>query len=392
MKIIHTADWHLGQTFYEFSRKREHLRFLDRLKSTVKERGIDVLLIAGDVFDSANPSAESQSIYYSFLRDITYENPDLQIIIIAGNHDSALRLEAPNPLLECMNITVRGVVKRDENGDIDYRNLIIPLTGGGYCIATPYLRQGDCPEAENYSEGVKKMYDNLYRTVCDEKAPVIAMGHLHLSGAELSENDRSERTVIGGLECASPDSFAEGFDYVALGHLHRYQKVGGRDNIRYSGSPIPMSFSEKNNRQGVVFVEIADGTVGIERIEFTDTARLVGIGALPLNDVFREIAKLPDGDVTDSSPYLEIKVLQTEPEPSMRHQIEEALKGKSVRLACITAETRSSERDGKEVVYEELHNFNPAEIADKVFERKYGGEMSEKMKILLNEVIKEVCV
>ena len=118
MKILHTADWHLGQTFYEYDRREEHLHFLEWLKQQIRQHEIDVLLIAGDVFDSPNPSAESQRMYYRFLREVTSENPSLQIIIIAGNHDSAARLEAPNPLLEDMNVTVRGVVRRNAEGDI----------------------------------------------------------------------------------------------------------------------------------------------------------------------------------------------------------------------------------------------------------------------------------
>ena len=94
MKILHTADWHLGQTFYEYDRREEHLHFLEWLKQQIRQHEIDVLLIAGDVFDSPNPSAESQRMYYRFLREVTSENPSVQIIIIAGNHDSAARLEA----------------------------------------------------------------------------------------------------------------------------------------------------------------------------------------------------------------------------------------------------------------------------------------------------------
>ena len=109
MKLLHTADWHLGQTFFEYDRRDEHIRFLNWLREQLRELDIDVLLIAGDIFDSPNPSAESQRLYYTFLREVTQENPSLQIIIIAGNHDSAARLEAPNPLLEGMNVSVRGV-------------------------------------------------------------------------------------------------------------------------------------------------------------------------------------------------------------------------------------------------------------------------------------------
>ena len=166
MKVLHTADWHLGQTFYEYDRREEHFHFLEWLKQQIKQHEIDVLLIAGDVFDSPNPSAESQRVYYRFLREVTSENPSLQIVIIAGNHDSAARLEAPNPLLEDMNIIVRGTVRRNAEGDIDLQHLIVPLYTEGkvtaYCLAVPYLRQGDYPSAENYSKGVQQLYEQLF--------------------------------------------------------------------------------------------------------------------------------------------------------------------------------------------------------------------------------------
>ena len=157
MRIIHTADWHIGQTFFDYDRKTEHLHFLLWLKEEIKNREIDLLLIAGDIFDTQNPSAESQKIYYSFLKEVTSENPQLQIIIIAGNHDSAARLEAPNALLEQFNVTVRGTVKRYENGEIDYNRLIVPLHAGGHCMAVPYLRQGDYPNVGSYTEGVQAL-------------------------------------------------------------------------------------------------------------------------------------------------------------------------------------------------------------------------------------------
>lgn len=409
MKIIHTADWHLGQSFYEYDRKTEHIYFLTWLKKTVRENNIDILLIAGDIFDSPNPSAESQKIYFSFLHEITNENPDLQIIIIAGNHDSAARLEAPNPLLEEINISVRGIIKRDTIGEIDYARLIIPLNKGGYCLAVPYLRQGDYPDAGNYSQSVKAMYDKLYEIICKKNSenqmpdktfqPVIAMGHLQATGSEISENDRSERTIIGGLECVSPEAFSGNIVYTALGHLHRGQRVSGRDNIRYSGTPIPMSFAEKNNRQGVVLVDInSSGTepgeyqTDIKQILFEDAIKLISMPqiAMPLEDVLLEIKRLPEGEITNMSPYLEIKVLITEPEPSIRHRIEEALKGKAVRLARISAITQESQKERKTATLEELQMANPMDIAEKKFEEQYGNEkMPDAMKRLLLEVIQE---
>ena len=424
MKIIHTADWHIGQNFYEYDRKAEHLLFLKWLKKITKTLFVDVLMIAGDIFDSPNPSAESQKTYYSFLRDITNENPRLQVIIIAGNHDSAARLEAPNPLLEIMNVTTRGVIKHTTDGNIDYNDLIIPLNTGGYCLAVPYLRQGDYPEAESYSKSVKSMYNELYSLATekisgknDEFTPIVAMGHLHAAGAEISENDRSERTIIGGLEYVSSDTFPDEIAYTALGHLHRGQKVSGCENIRYSGAPIPMSFAEKNNRQGVVFINLQQNisviesentnidnqisclshnnkyNIDIERIDFEDTVKLISLPKepAPLGDILLEIKKLPEGEITDTSPYLEIKVLITGPEPSMRHMIESALTGKAVRLARISATTLEQKDDIKIINFEELQKINPMNMAENIFEKQYGGEkMPESMRKLLHEVIQEV--
>lgn len=393
MKLLHTADWHLGQTFFEYDRKFEHSLFLEWLKEHVKAHGIDVLLIAGDVFDGPNPSADSQRMYYRFLREVTAENPELQVIIIAGNHDSAARLEAPHALLEMINVTVRGVVKRRVDGNIDCEHFVVPLSKGGYCLAVPYLRQGDYPEAESYAQGVRKMYEGVFSCVKGKAGPLVAMGHLQATGSEISEHDRSERTVVGGLECVSPDSFDREIAYTALGHLHRGQRVSGRENVRYAGAPLPMSFAERNNRQGVVLVEISGGVSRMERLTFDAPARLLSIPAeaKPLDAVLESIAELPEGEVSERSPYLEVKVLISGPEPSLRHRIEQALKGKSVRLARLAAVTPQRGPGVKVMTYEELRTINPLEMADDVFKRRYGGaEMPAKMKKLLQGVVREV--
>ena len=153
IKLIHTADWHLGQVFFGNDRSSEHGHFLDWLASLLHDRQTDALLISGDVFDVANPSAASQRMFYHFLRRISAENPGLQVVIIAGNHDSAARLEAPLPLLEEINVTIKGVLKRTSEGEIDFDDLIIKLDNSegkaeALCMAVPFLRQGDYPSVE----------------------------------------------------------------------------------------------------------------------------------------------------------------------------------------------------------------------------------------------------
>ncbi len=401
MKLFHTADWHIGQYFFGYDRKEEHTYFFDWLKKTIKEQQVDVLLVAGDVFDSPNPSAESQKIYYRFLREVTTENPNLQIIIIAGNHDSSGRLEAPNPLLEEMNVHIRGFVRKNGAGEIDYQQLFIPLSKDGevkaWCIAVPYLRQGDYPNAESYSKGVSSLYDKLYselQLIKENDLPVVVMGHLQATGSEVSENDRSERTIIGGLECISPEVFdKKDIVYTALGHLHKAQRVSGRENVRYAGSPLPMSYAEKNYKQGANLIEIENGQLkNIERLDFEPLASLISLPKQPkpLAEVLEEIKSLPDGEITKVSPYLELKVLLTEPEPSMRNQIEEALQGKAVRLATAVPFKVKSDRESKAITYEELKTINPMEMAEDVFTSRYGNEMPDKMKILLQTVIHEI--
>ena len=153
LKIIHTADWHLGQTFFGYDRDEEHEAFLSWLIDILTLRQTDVLLIAGDVFDVANPSAAAQRRFFRFLREANRRNPQLQIVIIAGNHDSAARLEAPIPLLEELNTSIVGAVPRTDLCKIDFDSLLIPLYNKegkreAICLAVPYLRQGDYPASK----------------------------------------------------------------------------------------------------------------------------------------------------------------------------------------------------------------------------------------------------
>ena len=393
MKIIHTADWHLGQTFFGYERYREHKVFLNWLCNTVKERNADLLLIAGDVFDSPNPSAEAQRMFYSFLTKITSENRDLQVIITAGNHDSAARLEAPNSLLGVFNTTVSGVVHYI-NGEIDYDRMIVPLKCGGCCLAVPYLRINDLPEADNYSAGVTLLYNELYRRAKEQGySPVIAMGHLQTSGAKVSIDDTWEYAIIGGMEGIKAQFANEGIAYTALGHLHRAQRVSGRDNIRYSGAPLPMSFAERNNTQSVTQVIVDGEKQDIEKIVFDVPAKLASITGESVDDIIQATTMLPDGEINDNSPYLEVNILVKGVDPTLRQQIEVALEGKSVRLARIVSmsATAQYEQQNAPMTYDDFKRKDPVEIILDIYKKRNNGEdMPAHLLEKLNEVIKEV--
>lgn len=404
IRILHTADWHLGQTFFGYDRSEEHELFLNWLAEEMKQKEIDALIIAGDVFDVSNPSAASQSIYYRFICRVTAENPQLQIVIVAGNHDSAARLEAPLPLLQAMRTEVRGVVRKLEGGEIDYDHLTVELKNRNgevelLCMAVPFLRQGDYPavmtEGNPYTEGVRELYTQLLKRLWKrrkEHQAIVAIGHLQATGSEIAEKDYSERTVIGGLECVSPDAFSEQIAYTALGHIHKSQRVSGREYIRYAGSPIPMSFAEKHYHHGVVMVTFDEGSVvEMQRLECPRLVPLVSVPdrepALP-EVVLEALKALPE--VNGVAPYLEVKVLLEEPEPMLRQEVEEALKDKNYRLARIVS-TYHSEAQSIEKESEEwkrgLQEMSPLQIAQSAFEKIYQVEMPEELTDLFQEAL-----
>ncbi len=394
MRIIHTADWHLGQTFYGYDRTYEHRIFLAWLAKQINEKQIDALLISGDVFDNPNPSAEAQSMFYNFIRTLTADNSQLRIVITAGNHDSAARLEAPLPILESLNVAIRGIMPRANATPADYQRLIIPLDENTCCIAVPYVRQGDYPGDNTYNEGVNNIYNTLYETARKNYSTIIAMGHMHATGSEISQGDRSERTIIGGLDCIDVSSFANKFQYTALGHLHKAQKVAGCNNIRYSGAPLPMSFAERNNRQSVTLITMQENQTTIEQIPFDAPVKLISIfpEAKPLSEILEKTTTLPRGEIKEDSPFLEIRILIKEPEPTLRLQIEEAIKGCSVRLTRIEAAAEHGESTmSSPMTYEELKETDPMTLASDLFRRNYGqDEMPARIKKMLSQVIDEV--
>lgn len=390
MRIIHTADWHLGQTFYSFERTNEHRVFLDWMANILKERKTDLLLIAGDVFDSPNPSAEAQRMFYSFLTMITTENPSLKVIITAGNHDSAARLEAPNPLLQSFNTYVSGIIHY-KNEEIDYERMIIPICDDTCCLAVPYLRHNDLPAADSYSEGVAKLYSNLYAIAKKEYSTVIAMGHLQASGAEVSVGDGSEHAIIGGMDGIDATFANNGIAYFALGHLHKAQRVACKENVRYSGSPLPMSFAERNNKQSVTEIVLENGRTDIEKIIFDTPVKLLSLPEKPqpLDEIIPLLQALPQGETDNTSPFLEIKVLVTAFDPTIRTQVEEVLTGKAVRLARLEAVSEKGEEKKRVVTYEDFKKTSPDELIHDLYRRTCGEDMSDALTTLLDDIIKE---
>ncbi len=396
MRLIHTSDWHLGQTLHGFDRRYEHQCFLDWLLDTLVAEQADALLVAGDVFDSANPPASAQQQLYAFLTAARARVPHLHVVLVAGNHDSPARMEAPRPFLGLFDGVVVGQMHRLPDGTVDTSPAVVPLRDrqgqvAAWCLAVPFLRPADVPrqgsredseDGNPFVAGVAALYaDALAQALTLRQAgqAVVAMGHCHMQGGKASE-DSERRIVVGGSEAIPAHVFGEEIAYAALGHLHLAQAVGGQAHIRYSGSPLPLSFAETAYPHQVVCVELQDGAaVAVKPIRvprFVDLLRIPAQPA-PLVEVLPLLAALDLPALPDQQqPYLEVQIRLDAPEPGLRVRIESALVGKPVRLAKIgVSQPRQTGSDlAVPLSLDELDSLRVEDIFSELFRRKYGRE------------------
>jgi len=268
MKILHTADWHLGKKLEQCERTEEHQDFLDWLIEKLKLECIDVLIIAGDVFDTGTPSNTALEQYYHFLRKVK-DTCCREVVIIGGNHDSISTLNAPKSLLKYFNVHIVGGVPEV------FTDQIIPIHGLNgklelVICAVPFLRDRDIrlsvsgesneEREQRIKQGISNHYHRFVEHISAYKAdniPVIATGHLFAAGSSTSESEKEIH--VGNLGQVQGDHFPVEFNYIALGHIHRPQVVNKMEHIRYSGSPIPLSFSENEDLKQVLILEFKDG-------------------------------------------------------------------------------------------------------------------------------------
>lgn len=413
LRFLHTADWHLGQTFNGFAREAEHADFFQQLLTTLRERRPDALLVAGDIFDGVNPSAESQRLYYGFLAKASVECPGLQIVITAGNHDAAARLEAPAEVLQALRIAVVGTIERDDAGAICYEKCLIPLrdaTGrvAALTLAVPFLRQADVPVVENaedaYLDGIRAFYTELTahaRARRDAEfpgVPLIALGHLHMPEGAMSEG-AERRIVIGGSEAVRDDTFPPDLAYVALGHLHKPQELAG-GRIRYCGSPFPLSFTEIAYRHRVVEVTVGPAgllaTADLPLARPVELLRIPATGALPLDEALAALAAHPvDASLPlERQPFLEVRVRDEGPDPTRAPRIRAALENKPVRLTGIVpvrpAEAQAPAPEAATAPalnLADLTSLDPEKILLGAYREEYAAEPAADILACLREIL-----
>ncbi|KAA1246002.1 exonuclease SbcCD subunit D C-terminal domain-containing protein [Aquimarina sp. RZ0] len=268
MKLLHTADWHLGHRLHEHSQQEEQQLFLEWLTKQIDVLDVDVLLISGDVYDTGVPSTQSQKMYYDFLINLQKTNCS-HVVITGGNHDAPGTINAPKALLQALSIHVVGKATEDIADEVFELSV-----GEEHVIiaAVPYLRDQDIRRAvagesfdqitDRYKTALVTHYSeaaNYCNTLQKEHTPIIAMGHLFAIGG--STSDSEQNIYVGTLGHIGAEDFPETFDYIALGHLHRPQIVGGYDHIRYSGSPNILSFSEIGYDKKMIVLETQKDTI-----------------------------------------------------------------------------------------------------------------------------------
>jgi exonuclease SbcD len=300
-----------------------------------------------------------------------------------------------------MRVQVVGQV-RNAAGELDMDRLVVPLedrTGAvrAVCAAVPFLRPEElgtgldvASDQDHLVQGVRDVYTRVFAAARerhgDQALPIVALGHCYMTGTALS--DLSERKVLGGNQHALPvDIFPDDVDYVALGHLHLAQAVGGRENVRYSGSPIPLSLAESSYEHQVCVVELSQEPGQKRAIESLRVPRAVDImripkaGTAPLAWVLQRLAQLPPREeyLDDAArPYLELAVRLDDPEPGLRAQVEEALAGRAPRLVKL-----SVERPGRELALAEaasvetLHDLRPEQVFRSLYRKAHEREPSQ---------------
>lgn len=399
MRLLHTSDWHLGQTLHDFERDYEHDRFLGWLLDTLEAEQIEGLLIAGDIFDNANPSAAAQKQFYGFLTAAKRRVPHLNIVIIAGNHDSSGRLEAPAPLFAAFDATAVGSITRHANGNIDLDRLVTPLRNhageiAAWTLAIPFLRPGDVPlvetEGDRYLKGVELLYRQALDQALSRREPgqaIIALGHCHMTDGQLSKE--SERPIIGGAEALPVEIFDPVIAYAALGHLHRAQKVGGQERVRYSGSPLPMSFTEINYPHQVIRIDL-DGEAVREITpipvnggkRFVDLLRIPDQPA-PVEEVLERLAafNFPEQPSDKLYPYLQIQIQSDVLDLTLRTRIESILKGKPVRRFVINRTKQATREYAASMLQsiDEIKRWQPENVFKEIYRREYQQEPPDEL-------------
>lgn len=388
MKIIHTADWHIGHELYGYDREEEFDYFFTQLADLMAEEQPDALLVSGDVYDSYMPSNAAVRQLNTALLSLHEASPETEIILTAGNHDSGLRLEAAAPPWLSHRIHLIGTV------DPTLERNRIEIEGKGVVMAIPFCYPANFPhqESDKVEERQKSFFRRVSERLSKESLPTVLMAHLYLSGVQLN-GSRQPRDIVGGSEAMPLSDIGTGYDYLALGHIHRRQRLSKQ--AHYSGSPLPISFDEPAEH-GVLVVELHKGKA--PRVDFRALTTARPLLTLPEQAVsYSDAIDLLRTMDADEQAYIRLHVLGDKPLPfDYLEQATKALEGKSARYCTIKVESPESlaaERVEQRMVSpDELNTYSPQRIVEMYLEDQPDlSEEGRKELLDLFGTIDEVC-
>jgi exonuclease SbcD len=377
MKVLHTSDWHLGQKLRGNIRDAEHQVVLDWLIQTIIKEEIDILLVAGDIFDVMNPPNSSRKLYYQFLASLL-KTSCRHIVIIGGNHDAPSMLNAPKELLETLNIHVVGaassfveneiVVLKNKNKEVD-----------AIIAAVPFLRDQDLRKSIAGEEEIdiyQKIQQGIYQhyldigKFCEDyrdlQVPIIATGHLYASAATTS-GENQNNIYMGSVENISADKFPDVFDYVALGHIHTAQPIANHRHVRYSGSIIPLSFTEIKDKKSITILDFNKKKLDIKILPTPIPRQLVSV----IGTYEEVLDKLNSFDVYEGNfkHWLKIEVQVEEYQYGIEDAVHEICKEKNMVLIMLKISTNQKAN----IEYEYDFNLNDLKPID-IFKQKCDNE------------------
>lgn len=367
MKIIHTSDWHLGISLHNASLIDEQRYFIDYLINVAKDQKVDAVIIAGDVFDHSVSSAEAITLYNYAVTRLCNEI-GVPVVIAAGNHDGAARLASCNELLKKAGLYIYGKLTAEINAVEIGNSSIYPI---------PYFNVDEVkalyPEEKisSYADAMEVVLKNIKQTFKKGNSNIL-MCHCFVSGSVLSESDRT--AMVGGSSVV-PSGIFDGFDYVAMGHLHKAQDRGY--NIRYSGSPIKYSFSEASHLKTITMLEIEDG-IKYEELEIVPLRE-----TRIIRGTFDEVLEFANGD-TKRDDFIKIEI--TDMYAGM--EAVEIFRTYYANLLNITGKMNETEEN--QLTVEELYTLSPNHILEKFYKETTGCEVTEEQLKLFQKAMESV--
>lgn len=391
MRIIHTSDWHLGQNFYSKSRAAEHQAFLQWLLNTAKSEQVDAIIVAGDIFDTGSPPSYARELYNRFVVDL--QQTGCHLVVLAGNHDSVATLNESRDILSFLNTTVIASA-----GHAPFILNLRDGTPGAVFCPVPFLRPRDIITSQAGLSGQEKQrqvlesitdyYQQQYQQACelrdDRALPIIASGHLTTVGA--SKSDAVRDIYIGTLDAFPAQNFPPA-DYIALGHIHRAQKIGGSEHIRYSGSPISLSFDETGKSKSVNLVSFSDGKLAEVTPLTVPVTQPLAVIKGDFDSISAQLAEWRDAEAEPAT-WIDIEITSDEYLHDIQRKIQTITDDLPVEVLLVR---RSREQRQRILASQERETLSELSV-EEVFHRRLALETLEepqqqRLQTLFNETL-----